>query len=43
MEFAVPIHARPFVLDLGLVAAMEWQANEFQRRSGIDCDLESRE
>jgi signal transduction histidine kinase len=29
---------RPGILDsLGLVAAMEWQANEFQQRSGIPC------
>jgi PAS domain S-box-containing protein len=29
---------RPGVLDhLGLVAAMEWQAKEFTRRSGIEC------
>lgn len=31
---------RPFVLDLGLVAAMEWQVREFQRWSGIECELE---
>lgn len=31
---------RPGVLDhLGLVAAIEWQANEFQNRTGIKCDL----
>ena len=31
---------RPGVLDhLGLVAALEWQANEFQNRTGIKCDL----
>ncbi|HEY3738862.1 MAG TPA: PAS domain-containing sensor histidine kinase [Bryobacteraceae bacterium] len=31
---------RPGVLDhLGLVAAMEWQANEFQRRTGLDCQF----
>jgi PAS domain S-box-containing protein len=30
---------RPSVLDLGLVAAMEWQANDFERRSGIECKL----
>ena len=30
---------RPVVLDkLGLVAAMEWQAREFQERSGIACE-----
>ncbi len=29
---------RPAILDdLGLVAAIEWQAREFQRRTGIDC------
>ncbi|RJG03183.1 PAS domain S-box protein [Noviherbaspirillum sedimenti] len=31
---------RPFVLDLGLVAAVEWQIHEFESRSGIACDLE---
>src|SRR5262249_2958878 len=31
---------RPGVLDhLGLVAAIEWQANEFQNRTGIRCDV----
>jgi len=31
---------RPGVLDhLGLVAALEWQANEFQNRTGIKCDV----
>jgi PAS domain S-box-containing protein len=31
---------RPGVLDdLGLVAAMEWQAEEFQKRSGIACEV----
>jgi len=29
---------RPAILDdLGLIAAMEWQLNEFQRRSGLKC------
>jgi signal transduction histidine kinase len=29
---------RPGILDsLGLIAAMEWQANEFQSRTGIPC------
>ncbi|HVV70036.1 MAG TPA: histidine kinase [Verrucomicrobiae bacterium] len=33
---------RPGVLDhLGLVAALEWQANEFQNRTGIKCDVRS--
>lgn len=30
---------RPSVLDLGLTAAIEWQVAEFQRRSGIACEL----
>jgi signal transduction histidine kinase len=30
---------RPTVLDLGLNAAIEWQVKEFQRRTGIACDL----
>src|SRR6516162_3617189 len=31
---------RPGVLDhLGLAAALEWQANEFQNRTGIKCDV----
>jgi len=29
---------RPVVLDVGLVAAIEWQTNEFQERSGIVCE-----
>lgn len=33
---------RPGVLDhLGLQAALEWQANEFQNRTGIRCDVEA--
>lgn len=30
---------RPSVLDLGLHAAIEWQVNEFERRTGIACAL----
>jgi signal transduction histidine kinase/CHASE1-domain containing sensor protein len=30
---------RPNVLDLGLVAAVEWQISQFQQRSGIRCEL----
>jgi signal transduction histidine kinase len=31
---------RPGLLDnLGLIAAIEWQAQEFQERTGIECDL----
>jgi signal transduction histidine kinase len=33
---------RPGILDdLGLVAALEWQAHEFQNRTGIVCDVAS--
>jgi two-component system, NarL family, sensor histidine kinase UhpB len=33
---------RPGVLDhLGLVAALEWQANEFQNRTGIKCEVQT--
>jgi signal transduction histidine kinase len=33
---------RPGVLDyLGLGAALEWQANEFQNRTGIKCDVQA--
>jgi signal transduction histidine kinase len=33
---------RPGILDhLGLIAALEWQANEFQTRTGIKCDVRS--
>jgi PAS domain S-box-containing protein len=34
---------RPAALDLGLVAALEWQADEFARRSGIECVLNADE
>ncbi|CAH0266358.1 Oxygen sensor histidine kinase NreB [Massilia sp. Bi118] len=30
---------RPTVLDLGLSAAVEWQVNQFQRRTGMACTL----
>ena len=30
---------RPAVLDLGLLAAIEWQATEFRKRSGAGCQL----
>jgi signal transduction histidine kinase len=30
---------RPTVLDLGLSAAVEWQVGQFQRRTGIECEL----
>jgi signal transduction histidine kinase len=31
---------RPTVLDLGLSAAVEWQVNQFQRRTGIHCEIQ---
>ncbi|MBI2818263.1 MAG: PAS domain S-box protein [Acidobacteria bacterium] len=30
---------RPGILDMGLTAALEWQAQEFQARTGIPCKL----
>ncbi len=30
---------RPGILDLGLIAAIEWQVEDFQRRMGIPCEL----
>jgi PAS domain S-box-containing protein len=36
---SIATELRPIVLDkLGLVAAIEWQASEFQERSGIACE-----
>ncbi|MFC5512106.1 CHASE domain-containing protein [Massilia jejuensis] len=32
---------RPNVLDLGLTAAVDWQIAEFQRRTGLSCELVS--
>jgi signal transduction histidine kinase len=32
---------RPHVLDLGLSAAVDWQIAEFQRRTGLSCELVS--
>lgn len=37
---AIINNLRPTVLDLGLNAAIEWQVKEFQRRTGIACELE---
>ncbi len=36
---AIINNLRPTVLDLGLNAAIEWQVKEFQRRTGITCEL----
>jgi signal transduction histidine kinase len=40
---AIINNLRPAVLDLGLNAAIEWQVKEFQRRTGIECDLAMQE
>ena len=32
---------RPGILDQGLVAAIEWEAREFQRRTGVACNFRS--
>ena len=32
---------RPSILDIGIVAALEWQTDEFMRQSGIPCEFES--
>lgn len=32
---------RPTVLDLGIVDAIDWQLEEFQRQSGLDCRFET--
>jgi signal transduction histidine kinase len=37
---AIINNLRPTVLDLGLNAAIEWQVKEFQRRTGIACELD---
>ena len=37
---SIATQLRPGILDnLGLVAAMEWQASDFQKRTGIRCEL----
>lgn len=36
---AIINNLRPVVLDLGLYASFQWQIQEFQRRTGISCDL----
>ncbi|OGB26665.1 MAG: hypothetical protein A3I66_03745 [Burkholderiales bacterium RIFCSPLOWO2_02_FULL_57_36] len=36
---AIINNLRPAVLDLGLSAAVEWQVNQFRRRSAIACEL----
>lgn len=38
----IAMELRPLVLDeLGLIAALEWQAGEFQKRTGIPCRFKS--
>ena len=38
---AIASDLRPAVLDLGLVAALEWQIQDFRRRTGIDCTFKA--
>ena len=38
----IVIQLRPGILDdLGLVAAIEWQAKEFEKRTGVPCNFNS--
>lgn len=37
----ISVDLRPSVLDLGLVAAIEWQAREFEKQFGIRCEFNS--
>jgi len=39
----ISLDLRPSTLDLGLVAALEWQAREFEKQYGIDCLFRSAE
>lgn len=32
-------HIRPFQIELGLAAAVEWELNKFQRSAGVHCNL----
>ncbi|MDP2433907.1 MAG: histidine kinase [Pseudomonadota bacterium] len=40
---AIASDLRPAVLDLGLAAAIEWQVQDFRRRTGIACTLKMSE
>ena len=37
----ISLDLRPSMLDLGLVAALDWQVTEFARQAGIDCAFAS--
>ncbi|WP_308924935.1 histidine kinase [Janthinobacterium sp. J1-1] len=37
----ISLDLRPSMLDLGLVAALDWQVREFARQAGIDCAFAS--
>jgi len=39
----ISLDLRPSTLDLGIVAALEWQAREFEKGSGIACNFRSAE
>lgn len=40
---AIINNLRPAVLDLGLVASLEWQAKDFQRRTRIECEFHAQD
>lgn len=35
----ISIDLRPSILDCGIVAAIDWQAKEFEKQAGIPCDV----
>ncbi|WP_019141149.1 PAS domain-containing sensor histidine kinase [Noviherbaspirillum massiliense] len=37
----ISMDLRPSILDFGIVAAIEWQAREFERQAGIPCEFSS--
>ena len=39
----ISLDLRPPMLDLGIVAALDWQAREFAQRMGIECVFQSQE
>jgi two-component system sensor histidine kinase UhpB len=39
----ISLALRPSMLDLGLVAALEWQSREFEKQNGISCAFSSNE
>lgn len=37
----ISVDLRPSILDFGIVAAIDWQAREFEKQLGIPCEFES--